>query len=198
MFCPGETRSAPLRLSHSGWQVTLAPMSTPTRVLLVLTALVVVAHLVFAAAVYGALPAQIPTHFNAAGIPDRFGPRSNWWFLPVVNVLSAALTLGVTLLLPRQPALLNVPRKAELLALPLEAQRDVVRQAQPGMLALGLSVAGVFAYLQYATWVVATGGGSAGLGGLIVVVPIVSVAILPAILVPVGRELERQQASARR
>ena len=33
-----------MRLSHSGWQVTLAHMSTPTRVLLVLTALVVVAQ----------------------------------------------------------------------------------------------------------------------------------------------------------
>ena len=174
-------------------------MSTPTRVLLVLTALVVVAHLTFAAAVYGALPAQIPTHFNAAGIPDGFGPRSSWWFLPVVNVLSAALTLGVTLLLPNRPSLLNLPSKAEILALPLEGQRAVVRQAQPGLLALGLSVACLMLYLQYATWNVAHGGTAAGMGGLIVFVPIVSLAALPGILVPVGRELKRwQEAGAGR
>jgi uncharacterized membrane protein len=174
-------------------------MSTLTRVLLVLTALVVVAHLVFAAAVYGTLPAQIPTHFNAAGVPDAFGSRANWWLLPIVNVLSAALTIGVTLLLPSRPSWLNMPNKAEILALPEEGQRAVVRQAQPGMLALGCSVALVMLYLQYTTWVIARGGASPGMAGLIVFLPLVSLAVLPGILVPVGRELKRWQlAGARR
>jgi uncharacterized membrane protein len=187
-----------MRLSHSGWQVTLAHMSTPTRVLLVLTALVVVAHLALATAVYGALPAQIPTHFNAAGIPDGFGPRSHWWFLPVVNVLSAGLTVGVTLWLPSRPSLLNLPSKAEILALSPNAQRAVVREAQPGMLALGLSVAALFLYLQYATWVVAQGGQAVGMSRVIIIMPVISLAVLPAILLPVGRELRRQQATIAR
>jgi len=170
-------------------------MSVPTRILLTSTILVVAAHLLFSATVYGDLPARIPTHFNAAGVPDGFGARSSWWLMPMINLASAALTIGVTLALPRRPDLLNLPGKQEILALPRDAQVAVVRQAQPGLLMLSLMVAGVFLFLQYATWEVTQGRTATGIGNLILIIPIVSIAVLPALLVPVSRELRRQQAA---
>lgn len=90
--------------------------------------------------------------------------------------------------------LLYLPSKPEILALPPAGQRAVVRQAQPGLMLLGLMVAGVSAYLQYAAWNVAHGRSAGGLGSLVIVVPLVSVALMPTILFPVRRELRRQQA----
>lgn len=190
---PRETRPATLRLSREDDRITLIPMSVPTRILLALTIGVIATMLLFSAAVYGDLPAQIPTHFNAAGVPDAFGPRTHWWWLPAISAASSALTVGMSLMIPRRPALLNLPSKPEILALPLDAQIAVVRQAQPGLMALGLLTAAVFLYLQYAVWDVAQGHRTAGIGNLIFILPVVSIALLPAILIPVTRELRRQQ-----
>jgi len=170
-------------------------MSLLTRILLVSTILVVVALLAFSATVYADLPIRIPTHFDAAGIPDGFGARSSWWVLPAISVASAALLIGLALLLPRRPDLLNLPSKQEILALPRDAQIAVLRQAQPGLLMLGLMTAGVFLFLQYAKWEVTQGRTAWGIGNLVMVLPIVSIALLPALLVPVRRELRRQQAA---
>jgi uncharacterized membrane protein len=170
-------------------------MSLLTRLLLTSTILVVVALLAFSASVYADLPARIPTHFDAAGIPDGFGARSNWWILPTISVASATLLIGVALLLPRRPDLLNLPSKREILALPRAAQIAVVRQAQPGLLMLGLMTAGVFLFLQYATWEATQGRSATGMGSLVLILPIGSIALLPALLVPVRRELRRQQAA---
>jgi uncharacterized membrane protein len=169
-------------------------MSVPTRILLAITVLVIAALLIFSATVYGDLPARIPTHFNAAGIPDGFGPRNRWWLLPAISVVSAVVTVGISLMLPSRPDLLNVPSKSEILALPPAAQAAVVRQAQPGLMGLSLMVAGVFLFLQYATWQVALGRAGARTGSLVVIVPIFAIVLFPAILLPVSRELRRQQA----
>lgn len=170
-------------------------MSLITRLLLAGTVLAVVGMLAFSASVYPDLPARIPTHFNAAGVPDGFGPRTNWWFLPGVNVFSSMLLIGVVMRIPRHPDLLNLPSKPEILALPPEAQRSVVRQAQPGLMMLGFMVAAMFAYMQYASWTSAMGRGTGSMGSLIIIVPLMSIALLPALLLPVQRELRRQQAA---
>ena len=170
-------------------------MSIPTRVLLACTILLLAAMLVFSATVYADLPAQIPTHFNAAGVADGFGPRSRWWFLPAISVASSALVIAVVLMIPRRPDLLNLPSKPEILSLPPAGQRAVVRQAQPGLMLLALMVAGVSAYLQYTAWNVAHGRSAGGLGSLVIVVPLVSIALMPTILFPVRRELRRQQSA---
>ncbi len=169
-------------------------MSAPTRVLLAAILLVVATLLIFSAVAYSDLPARIPTHFNAAGTPDAFGPRASWWLLPIIGVVSTASIIGTTLMLPRRPDLLNLPAKREILALHREAQIAVVRQAQPGLLLCGLMAASVFLLLQYATWEVAHGRAGVGVGSLVVIVPIVALATIPAIMLPVSRELRRQQA----
>jgi hypothetical protein len=111
---------------------------------------------------------------------------------------STALAVGITLMLPRRPDLLNLPSKPAILALPFAAQQAVVRQAQPGLMLVGLLPAGLLLYLQYATWRVIQGPAGAGIGSLILIVPIVSIALIPAIVLPVSRELRRQQAALAR
>jgi hypothetical protein len=172
-----------------------AHMSILTRILLVCTVLVVIGTFGFAAMGYPDLPARIPTHFNANGVADGFGPRSNWWFLPGISVASSVLLIGVVLMIPRRPDLLNLPSKPQILALPPAAQCAVVRQAQPGLMMLGFLTAAMVAYLQYASWTVAMGRAASGLGSLVIVVPLVSVALIPALVLPVQRELRRQQAA---
>lgn len=173
-------------------------MSVVTRILLAITLSLVVVLLAFSAAVYGDLPATIPTHFNAAGIPDDFSPRTNWWFLPAIGVASTALLVGVTVRIANRPDLLNLPSKPAILALPFAAQQAVVRQAQPGLMLIGLLTAGLLLYLQYATWRVIQGPAGAGIGSLILIVPIVCIALIPVIVLPVSRELRRQQAALAR
>ena len=173
-------------------------MSAPTRILLALTFLVVCAHVAFSATVYGDLPARIPTHFDAAGVADGFGPKSNWWLLTATSVVTTALLAGLVLYLPRNPDLLNIPNKAEMLALPPDGQTAVVHAAQPGMLLLGLMMAGVMLFLQYATWLATQGRSAIGMDSLIFILPIGSIAILPVLLIPVRRELRRQQEEHQR
>ncbi len=108
------------------------------------------------------------------------------------------LAVGVTLMIPRRPDLLNLPSKPAILALPFAAQQAVVRQAQPGLMLIGSLMAGLFLYLQYATWKVAQGHAGAGIGSLLVIVPIVSIALIPAIVLPVSAQLRRQQAALAR
>jgi uncharacterized membrane protein len=58
-------------------------------------------------AFYGSppLPARIPTHFNAAGNPDAWGPTPMLWLLPAI---AAALYLLITWV-ARYPAAFNFP-----------------------------------------------------------------------------------------
>lgn len=50
---------------------------------------------------WGELPETVPVHFDAAGEPDRFGPKGSLWTLPLVTIgtwlfLSALQLLPVT------------------------------------------------------------------------------------------------------
>lgn len=54
---------------------------------------------------YQALPEQIPTHFNATGIPDGFGSKITVFLLPV---LSLVIVGGLTFL-ARKPHHFNYP-----------------------------------------------------------------------------------------
>jgi uncharacterized membrane protein len=167
--------------------------STITRVLLGICVALVLSLVAFSVTVYDSLPDRIPTHFNGAGEADAYGSRSSWWMLTAMGAGTAALAIGIAMMLPRKPALLNVPNKAELLNLPLDAQRAVVQQAQPGMLLIALWLTFVFAVLQYSVWAVSHGRKSPLLGSLVFILPLVVLVALPAILIPVSRELARQQ-----
>jgi uncharacterized membrane protein len=51
------------------------------------------------------LPARIPTHFNAVGLPDGWGGKGSLLFLPILGLL----LYGMTVLSSRMPHALNYP-----------------------------------------------------------------------------------------
>lgn len=42
--------------------------------------------MVFTAFHYGELPAEIPIHYNAAGVPDGYGEKQDVWALPAIAI----------------------------------------------------------------------------------------------------------------
>ena len=100
------------------------------------------------------LPARIPTHFGASGLPDGWGPKSTFFLLPAIGLV---LYLGITLAqrFPRRfnyPARLTEENRERLASLMLA----LLRWTKCEILAL-------FGYLQLVTVLVATRRAS-GLG----------------------------------
>jgi uncharacterized membrane protein len=60
-------------------------------------------------ALYGPqpLPDRIPTHFNAAGQPNGWGPPATLWFLPMIG----ALLYGAMSVVARFPSSFNYPAR---------------------------------------------------------------------------------------
>lgn len=48
--------------------------------------LFLVLMMAFTAFHYGELPAEIPIHYNAAGVPDGYGEKQDVWALPVIAI----------------------------------------------------------------------------------------------------------------
>ncbi len=63
-----------------------------------LTLLVLVGFLSYR---FPALPLLVPLHFNAAGVPDRFGPRSTLFIIPLIGLLAFLLNSGLGFLVYR-------------------------------------------------------------------------------------------------
>ncbi|MGA1056106.1 MAG: DUF1648 domain-containing protein [Phycisphaerales bacterium] len=106
------------------------------------------------------LPAKIPLHFDAAGVPDRWGPASvaNWFMLPFIATWITAMIGGIAIFLPslarHWPGIVNVPQKKRWVALPPEER---IRTAEPirWMLGLvGLLANALFVWILWGTrWV---------------------------------------------
>ena len=159
------------------------------------------------------LPAQIPLHFDAAGVPDRWGPASvaNWFMLPFIATWLAALLGGIAAFMPALvrtwPAIVNVPQKKRWMALPPEAR---VRTAAPvrWMLAgAGHLMNGLFGWILWGTRHVAMDPDPAnptrtlgGMGPIFVLVGALLVGVLSASLrmrTLVIRESAAAEASTR-
>jgi hypothetical protein len=61
------------------------------------------------------LPALIPLHFDASGLPTRWGPASaeNWFLVPFIATWPLGLVAGISLVLPalvrNHPEFVNLP-----------------------------------------------------------------------------------------
>ncbi len=145
-----------------------------------------VGMIVFAAATYAGLPAEIPTHIDANGIVKNAVPTTavNWFLLPGIAVLTQALLTWITLLLPSKPQLFNFPDKDRFLALPAKYQRPIIEMMQTTMDIIGALVVLTMAYVQWLLWRTAMGTPQT-LGVLGVVVS--SVVIAPVALVMTSR-----------
>ena len=106
------------------------------------------------------LPAQIPLHFDGAGVPDRWGPASvaNWFMLPFIATWLTAMIGGITAFMPALarswPAIVNVPQKRRWMALPLEARIRTIAPVRWMLSLVGLLANGLFVWILWGTrWV---------------------------------------------
>ncbi len=108
------------------------------------------------------LPARIPLHFDLSGVLDRFGSPSfaNWFLLPIIGTVIPFFLVGISFamwwLLRTVPGIMNLPRKDELLALPLDAQRRALFPIEAVMTWISIAMMIGFAGLLFGTERVAT------------------------------------------
>lgn len=94
------------------------------------------------------LPARIPTHFGAGGLPDGWGPKSALY--PPLGIV-AVIYLGLTLL-QRVPHIYNYPVKVT------EANRKQLQGLAVGLVRwIKAEMTLTFAYLQWVVLQVGTG-----------------------------------------
>ncbi len=93
---------------------------------------------------YASLPDRIPTHFALGGMPDAWGGKTifTWFLLPgtavFISIVDTAAALAVTMAMRRWPQAINLPRKAEYLALPFELRQRVEWRLRRTLLAMAL------------------------------------------------------------
>ncbi len=105
------------------------------------------------------LPARIPTHFGAGGLPDGWGPKSSLY--PPLGI-AAVIYLGLTLL-QRVPELYNYPVQVT------EANRKRLRSLAVGLVRwIKAEMALTFACLQW-TVVQVGSGQAAGLSSAVMI-----------------------------
>lgn len=133
------------------------------RCLLLLALLSVALLWTHAALLYPALPDRIPTHFDAAGTPDRWAARSpaNWFLLPSLAVVIVALFLSIAwwgrALVVRAPGIVNMPYKRLFLRLSPDARIRVFEPTRVFLALFALLLTVLFWYLLEGTSAVALG-----------------------------------------
>lgn len=148
------------------------------------------------------LPERIPMHFDGAGRPDRFSPRTptNWFLLPA---LATAFVVVFTFVLPAWIArlarsdspYLNVPRRAELSQLTPEARVRAMQPVGTMLTVLATELTLLFAVIQYGSAKVASGAWeklpTAMVFGALGVLLATTAVLLPLLGRGVRREIER-------
>jgi uncharacterized membrane protein len=107
----------------------MIPQAVIGRFLFFLHIALIIAQWVLPLAMMSSLPDQVPVHFDLAGNPDRFASKTSWemWLGSSIGTV-----LGmIVIVLMRFPGAYNVPRKAEIAALPAtqrERMHDIMRE----------------------------------------------------------------------
>ncbi|MBL9140576.1 MAG: DUF1648 domain-containing protein [Phycisphaerae bacterium] len=112
---------------------------------------------------FGRLPALIPTHFDGAGVPDRWSETTALaWFGPHLIGLFVVCTLVGTAFLirwmaRRHPGLVNIPNKDKWVQLPTDARVWSIEPIALALAASGVLVTGVFGVIAWSTSAVGSG-----------------------------------------
>ncbi len=116
---------------------------------------------------YAEMPARIPTHFGASGLPDAWSPKNpaNVFLAPVIMAVIYCFTTGLTLWMasvsdPKK--IINASRR-ELERMSPERAELIRRVTLQGLFATKALIVGMAAYLAWASTQVALGK-MAGLG----------------------------------
>ena len=111
-------------------------------------AVVLVSWIAFAVAVWGKIPARVPVHFGASGLPDAWGDRPSLLLLPVIGVVLFAVLSVVE----RIPQLANYP-----VAVTPENAKALYRLGRQLVATLRLTMTSILAYIFWASVRVAQG-----------------------------------------
>jgi len=103
---------------------------------------------------WSGLPDSIPTHFNAAGLPDHYGPKGSAWLLPVIATFLYLLLTVVARFAISGQINLNVPAGVDARSPKLQSE------ARQFLSVLKMLVMATFAYIAWSQ----TSGSQAGLG----------------------------------
>jgi uncharacterized membrane protein len=116
--------------------------------------------LVFSAAVYPSLPAEVPRSIDFNGRVTHTMPRSPflWALLPVIALLTQGFIEGIRRSLPAHPERFNFPGKDDLLKLPAELQQPIVATMQWFLDVVSCFTNGIFIAVQAMMWYAAKGG----------------------------------------
>lgn len=145
-----------------------------------------VALLLFTAATYSALPAEIPQQLDFAGRVTRSTPRGwlSWMMLPLISGLILGVLTVLRASLPKRPQHFNFPEKERFLRLPPRYRALVIPHMQATLdftsVFLVLTMGGV----QYTLWRTALGERT---DGLELMIPLGSVIVLPLLLILTSR-----------
>jgi hypothetical protein len=166
------------------------------RVMRFLSLGLVIVSVTFAAATYGSVGDEVPTHFDLAGNPDASAERSpmSWFLLPGFSVAMFAMFSFIGAKLPDKPHWFNFPDKDRFLALPEEYRPPVIAEMR---LMLEVALVGVLLTLvgvQVLQWRVATGHEAGALG----LVPFVGVLLTPVLLLFLLRVSNATDAAVQR
>lgn len=129
------------------WPMRL-PLNALDKILIGVSALLVVLALARVAMVYGALPETIPTHYGMNGVVDSYGDKSNLLVLAGVDVLCWAVVIVFNFF----PQTINVP--VFLLKRPGE---EIIHGTRVLLNVIAILCAALFWYLLEATVAVALG-----------------------------------------
>lgn len=142
-----------MQVSREEAKLVTAGLRTPPAgldlALEILAALVVAVALAFLIVSWPGLPERVPTHFDASGTPDSFGPRASLWGLAAVMVGLYGVLYGMKYFPPR---FWNVPFKVTEVNAEA-AGRVMARFAR----AMNLACTGLFAAILFGSVRVALG-----------------------------------------
>jgi hypothetical protein len=119
---------------------------------------------VFAVAVYGSLPDQVPGHIGTSGV-TRWDAKQNsaWLLLPIIATVQTVVMYGVSAAASGGPSGLNVPAKKRLLTLPREGQRYAMQPVRGFIFGIATWLLVLTGYIQVYLYRVALAGPGAEL-----------------------------------
>jgi uncharacterized membrane protein len=140
---------------------------------------------------YTRLPEAIPVHFDHNGNVNGTGSRAVFLILPVIGLFSIGIMYVSVRLAARNPALINVPNKKKLMALPVEEQRWVIEPLINSMDWLSSLLILLFFAIEYSIYAAARGADVQGLlnGTLLFFIPCMLVFPL-VMIVQIQRRLD--------
>jgi uncharacterized membrane protein len=134
---------------------------------------------------WGTLPERVPTHFDARGLPDAWGTKgfASWFLLPTIALATVSVMYLSVWLVRRRPRLLNIPRKAEFLALSAADQVPVLRAVAATLEAISAGILLIFCAIQLATYRAALGASVRPLMLVVLMVAVVGLPLLTLVLI---------------